>query len=70
MFTVKTVVNHNTSDPQEEFLYSAKHVMRTPNGVHLHGVGGDRDAEVIIDGPNTLVFVMNENGSTVARYDL
>jgi hypothetical protein len=73
MFTVKQIINPDSTE-QEEFLYQAAHVFHTNQGslpgVRLQGEGGVAEASVILNGRGSIVYVMNENGATVARYNL
>lgn len=73
MFTVKVI-----SSDKSEWLYSAKAVTmrRGPiddalpmPGLNLHCANGDDGSIVNISANGTTAFVMNESGSTVARYD-
>lgn len=74
MFSIKVIQNDGKEFP-EELLYQAQYVeYRKGNskdgtvgpGVRLLGVA---DGHMItFSGPDTTVFVMNEQGATVAKY--
>jgi hypothetical protein len=76
MFTIKHIIKNGDD---MEVLYQAKHVtMRggehkhtdESSGLRLFEVNGDDNLAVTLSAPGSVAFVMNENGATIARYDL
>lgn len=78
MFTVKHITYPSNGDEPAtavEELYEAQHVTKTQSGIRLAGAGYGGDipsgAEILLpSSPGAVVFVMNETGATVSRFDL
>ena len=77
MFAIKVIQNAGKEN-EEELLYQAEYVERRRKasldgegaGVRLVDISGSKGNAVHFSGPDTTIFVMNEQGATVARYEL
>lgn len=77
MFTVKHITYPSNGDEPAtavEELYEARQIIKTSKGIRMLGAGGGDTpigAELLLyPSSGAVVFVMNENGATVSRFDL